>query len=288
MREQKEAARKEAQALADKHGALEPLSEETTYIHKLTIPQLRDILKSLAPTVLSIGALSQHARSLQKSGLLEILEYVTGYVPETPLYPTILCRQALLKRLQRAALVRGDRALKLALPPAWSLNGLFRITAVEGGKIEVGHRFTLQRLQIDVQDVVKDAALFSTITIDTFVVNFNFSELKACIAVHGEVQGVLLSTIFKSHAVVKDELEQQISPESIQKRRRGVKLEDFGAGASSSPSTSQCASPPEDVGNGVKDEQAAMAENFKLAVARPVPAAYDDGDAIVPAPVSGQ
>ena len=225
MREQKEASQKEAQALAAKLGAVEPLSEELTYIHKLTIPQLRDILKSLAPTVLTIGALSQHARSLQKAGLLEILEYVTGFVPETPLYPSIVCRQALLRLLQRAARVRGDRALKLSLPPAWSLNGLFRLTSYAAGKVEVGHRFTLQRVEIDVQEIVQNKAALDSLTLDDLVINFNFSELKACISIQGEVQGLLLSTVFKSHTVVKDELEMVISPESVKKRKRNLKEE---------------------------------------------------------------
>ena len=98
--------------------------------------------------------LAQHARCLQKGGLLELLEFVTGYVHETPSFPVIVCREALVKELQRAARTHGDRALKLSLPPAWALNGIFRLTSIKDGHAVVGHRLTLERQSIPLKEIL--------------------------------------------------------------------------------------------------------------------------------------
>eukprot|EP00971_Amphidinium_carterae_P206696 4101259-Amphidinium_carterae.4 len=211
-------ARKEAETIAVSSGALQPIQADFTSLARCTVPYLKEICRELAPTVLTLGSLTQHARALQKQGLLEILEFITGFAPETEVYPKILCRTVLMDLLTRSARLRGQRALKLTLPPAWCLNGLYRITKLEQGIVEIGHRFTLARFTVEIGKV-PGAASVDKIDLEDLQLLHNYSEMKVALALEGACLGYFLHLVNNDHEVEQDDLEMLITPNP--KRARG-------------------------------------------------------------------
>ena len=69
--------------------------------------------------------------------------------------------------------------------------------------------------------------------VDDLTINFNFSELKACVCLEGQLQNSLLTSWFRFHMVTKDELEEEITSPAKKARRTKMELAQSNARCSS-------------------------------------------------------
>ena len=213
MADLKEKAKQQALDMATAQGAVEPISSECTHLNKCTIPFLRDLCKDLAPNVLGINTLQQHSRSLRKDGLVEIIQFLTGCSHDLELYPHIVCKQKLSEMMKQWASDRGDRASRgFSMPPVWAVNGIYRILSVAQHEVVIGHRYTLARYHLHLSELPGQYEAGRDYSMDDVKMIQNYSESNSAVAFESEMSGYPMHRLCDSHSVVKDELEEVITP----------------------------------------------------------------------------
>lgn len=97
------------------------------------------ILSKLEPSSLSLaaqrGLCSGKSKHVPKSSLVELFEFITGIAPDADLKPDMHYFPYLVSILQAASQKRGRPAQGMVLPPAWGVEGIYKVTKEEGGLI---------------------------------------------------------------------------------------------------------------------------------------------------------
>eukprot|EP00971_Amphidinium_carterae_P216896 4305655-Amphidinium_carterae.1 len=218
LKEKKEEMKVLSAMSAKESGAKEPVDADITVVAKLKVPQVKTLLCRLSPTVCSMGNLSQHARSLAKSGFMELFEFGTGLSPDDPVQPAVRCFSSWTERLKRESRLRGDRLSRVALPPAWSEHGLYRLVSASAEEVQVQHRFTKQVATVGVASIYKRTTKDeSELTVTDFQILKNWSERGATLVRVGSAKGHLLATSFPEHLVQTESVASTPTPT---KRRR--------------------------------------------------------------------
>eukprot|EP00971_Amphidinium_carterae_P327549 6458969-Amphidinium_carterae.1 len=218
LKEKKEEMKALSALYAKESGAREPVDADITVVAKLKVPTLKSLLCRLSPTVCSMGNLSQHARSLAKSGFMELFEFGTGLSPDDPVQPQVKCFSVWTEQLRKESRLRGDRLTRVALPPAWSEHGLYRLVSGNNDEVQVQQRFTKEIVTIAVAAVGKRSSKDeSDLTVTDFHIVKNWSERGAILARTGSAKGYLLATSFLEHLVHAESVASTPSPS---KRRR--------------------------------------------------------------------
>eukprot|EP00971_Amphidinium_carterae_P283091 5620054-Amphidinium_carterae.1 len=227
LKEKKEEMKALSLLSAKASGAKEPVDADITVVAKLKVPQLKTLLCRLSPTVCSMGNLSQHARSLAKSGFVALFEFGTGLSPDDPVQPNVQCFSIWTAQLQKDCRLRGDRLTRIALPPAWAEHGLYRLVSASNESVQVQHRFTKETVTVGVASILKRTLKEeSELTVADFHIVKNWSERGATLARTGSAKGYLLAASFPEQLVSAESVASTPSPT---KRRR--------IGSKTSPST---------------------------------------------------
>ena len=138
------------------------------------------ILSHCEPNAMSQPNLKRHTargKALQnRELLLELVEFSTGLLPDTPLSGKLATVGGLKEYCLMRHQARGRRTRDLSLPPVWEEAGIYSLELLGDNIVMVRERFSCVQVQINVDTT---PALRG---VDDLTIVYNFSESRAALA----------------------------------------------------------------------------------------------------------